>query len=475
MRPSRLTIRARITGGSLLIAILISVVAGILIYSEVRRIVTDGQVAVLETVEGPYLTALAEAGAEEVDDPGPGQLVAVRDPTGVVQINTLPTGLSSLLGDLIDRSGETRTVAVGGTSYLVRVTEVAAPDGAWHIVSATNDEGQINVLNQVALLLIVSIAGINLAFGAASWLIGTAALAPVTRLRRSATQLAQRPGSELLPVGPARDEIAELAHALNVLISELRASAERERQIVSDASHEIRTPLAILTTQLELAQAQATTLPQLRTDVAAAQRMLERLTGLATSLLELSRIDAARAGTAIPGTASLDDLAMELADAADRGRQRVGGRDIRIDYTSELGPPAAGAAEVAVSVGDFGRVGDNLVNNALAALGETGSITLSLTVRDGDALLVVSDDAGGMDEGFVSHAFDRFSRSATARTGTGAGLGLAIVEGIATVAGGTVKLDNMPGIGLTVEVRFPIGDDETGGAIDADPSDPSGR
>jgi signal transduction histidine kinase len=451
VRPSRLTIRARITGGSLLIAIAISLIAGVVIYLQVERIVTDGQVAVLESVEAPYVLALDQEGGQNVDVPAPGELVAVVDPAGSVRVDTLPASLSSQLEQLIARDG-TASVATTGGSYLVRVTGVATADGTWHVVSAASDDAQVSVLNQVAALLIVSIAGINLAFAAASWLIGTAALAPVSRLRRSAEALVRQPAAALLPVGPAHDEIAHLAQTLNELIGELRASAERERQIVSDASHEFRTPLAIMTTRLELAQAQATTLPAMRRDVAAVQRTLERLTGLATSMLELSRIDA----QASPGRATLGDLRRELADAADRGRQRVGGREIRIDYSS--GDDAEGA-EVTVSASDFGRVCDNLLNNALAASGATGSISLSLLSEEEDVVLTVSDTAGGMDEKFVPHAFDRFSRSETSRSGTGAGLGLAIVEGIATVAGGSVSLKNRPGTGLDVVVRFPRHDE----------------
>ncbi len=52
MRDFRLTIRARITGGSLLIAILISIAAGILIYNQCKRIVSAGQARVLESIEG---------------------------------------------------------------------------------------------------------------------------------------------------------------------------------------------------------------------------------------------------------------------------------------------------------------------------------------------------------------------------------------------------------------------------------------
>ncbi len=465
MKPSRLTIRARITGGSLLIAILISVIAGVVIYRQVQRIVNDGQVAILESVEAPYLIALGAERSEDVDVPAPGQLVAVIGPDGAAQVDTLPEPLSAALETIVSRDG-TASVPTADGSFLVRVTEVKTADGTWHVVTAASDEAQVSVLNQVAALLIVSIAGINLAFGAASWLIGSAALAPVSRLRRSAAALVQQSGDELLPVGPAQDEITQLAQTLNELIGELRASADRERQIVSDASHEFRTPLAIMTTQLELAQKEATTLPRFRADVTAAQRTLERLTMLATSMLELSRIDA----QAAPGRATISDLRGELGDAADRGRQRVGGRDIRIDYASEEWPEESVA--VAVAAADFGRVCDNLVNNALAASGTTGVISLALQ-RDADAaVLVVADDAGGMDEDFVPHAFDRFSRSESSRSGAGAGLGLAIVHGISTLAGGTVHLTNAPGGGLAVTVRFPLADAGTGRAIVSDPPGP---
>jgi signal transduction histidine kinase len=251
-------------------------------------------------------------------------------------------------------------------------------------------------------------------------------------------------------VGPAQDEIAELASTLNELIGQLRTSAERERQVVSDASHEFRTPLAIMRTQLELAQAEASSIEQMRADVTAVQVTLARLITLATSLLELSRIDA----QATPGAAGVDQLAVELANAADRGRQRVGGRDIRVEYVPLVS--ADDKRQVTVAASDFGRVCDNLVSNSLTALGQAGVVELVLDSSDDGLVLSISDDAGGMDPAFVDHAFDRFSRPDSARTGSGAGLGLAIEDAIATVAGGTVRLANRPGEGLTVITTFPF-------------------
>lgn len=446
MKPSRLGIRTRITGGSLLIAILISVVAGIVIYTQVARIVNESQTRVLEGIEGQYVTAITTGDTQELDRPGPGQFVVVVDPSGAVAIDTFPDGLAARLPEPGSEPDGVRTVHAGTSEFVVRSTSVEAGEGAWRVITASDSDA--NVLDEVAWLLIASIAGINIAFGASSWLIGSAALSPVSQLRRSAAELVAKPSTETLPVGPARDEISELAETLNTLIRELRASADRERQIVADASHEIRTPLAILQTRLELAQRQAQSLDEMKVDVAAAQRTLTRLSALASSLLELSRIDSQ--GSA--GTAAAGRLSAELSNAADRGRQRVADRSIRIDYTDDIATPAA---MVAVSEEDFGRICDNLVGNAVQAIGDRGVVELSL-VEEHDALVLsVADDGGGMDEDFLPLALDRFSRQSKARTPGGAGLGLSIVAGIVKNAGGAITLVNDPGIGLKVELRLP--------------------
>jgi len=449
MNLSRLTIRARITGGSLIIAILISVIAATIIFAQVQRIVSDGQQRVLDNVEAPYLAALSQDATEEVDPPGANQLAAVVAPNADIRVDTLPGFLTAEMTKLLESPNETRPIRDGTDTYLVRVTTVDTATGTWSVITATLDDSNASVLNQVAILLAASIAGINIAFGVSSWFIGSAALSPVGRLRRSAAQLVTAPGDELLPVGPARDELSELAHTLNELITQLRVSAERERNIVSDASHEFRTPLAILNTQLELAQRQSHSLPQMQQDVAAAQRTLARLSALATSMLELSRIDA----QAQPGSSTVEELAEELTSAADRGRTRVGARDIRVEYAVD---EFSAAGIVSVSDADFGRICDNLISNSLAAMGEAGVIELSLSEHEQRVVVRVSDTAGGMAEEFVPHAFDRFSRSEESRTGSGAGLGLSIVAGIVALAGGDACLENRPGDGLTVEVRLPI-------------------
>lgn len=449
MRLNRLGIRARITGGSLLIAIAISVIAGVIINNQVGHILYDGELSLLTSIAAPYRTALANEPTEHLDPPGSGLDAAVVNPAGIAKVNTLPKALRAELAELVNRDAGIHTVTAGGVSYLVQISDVVSPQGVWTIVAARNSSAQTATLNSITWLLAGALAIINLGFGAASWVIGTVALNPVNRLRRSAEELATTQDGDLLPVGPADDEIAQLARTLNELIGGLRASADRERQIVSDASHELRTPLAILQTKLELAQSQATTLSQMRTEVASAQQTLLRLSTLATSLLELSRIDAQSAH----GSATVGELAIELADAADRGRLRVGGREVQIDFIVQVDHDEAA---VAVSAHDFGRVCDNLVNNALSARPDSGRIELILREHATGVLLAVDDEAGGMAEEFIPHAFDRFARDPNSTPNSGAGLGLAIVSAIVQLAGGEIRLHNRPADGLRVEVDLPF-------------------
>lgn len=443
-RLSRLSVRTRITAGSVLIAIVIAAIAGLVIYDRVDHIVDDGEQTVLTNIAAPYRTAVLAEPSETLDVPGHGEHVAVVAPGGSTAIDTLQSVLSPRIPELSRLPDGVHTVDAGGAVYIVLVQHVANSSGIWEIIAARNGVGQDAVLTQVKVLLIVAIALIVIGFAAASWIIGTLALRPVTRLRRSAVELAARAGGELLPVGPADDEISRLAGALNELISQLRESAERERQLVSDASHELRTPLAILLTQLELAQHGDEA--ALRRDLAAATRTLERLSQLATSLLELSRIEAQSA----PGRADYADLALELTDAADRGRLRAG--DAPIVIVTHVGA-LDDETPIAVPVQDFGRVADNLIGNALAAAADgPARIELTLEHRASGAVLTVADDAGGMDPEFADRALTRFARASGARQG--AGLGLAIVAGVARLSGGSVTLHNDPGHGLAVEVRF---------------------
>ncbi len=454
MNGGRLTIRARIAGGSLIIAVLTSIVAGLIINSQIERIVRDGTVSVLASESAPFVVALSTRPHTSFDAPGPAQRLAVVAPDETTPVNSLPDSIGVRLPTLIQNPGAA-SVHIGSKAYIVLVTPVDVRGDGWYVVAARSDVQEADVLSQMRALLIVSLAIIALGVGVTAWLLTSASLAPVQRLRESAEKLSAVENLtavdsvEMLPVGRAQDEISRLAETLNELIGRLRASASRERQLVSDASHELRTPIAILTTQLQLAADETAPAEQLLTDIEGARRNVARLAALVTSLLELSSYEAVGGG----GEASAAQLDREAEDAVEWAAFRAAGTEVEIDFSGFNG---AGTGVFPIRAEDFGRLVENLCSNSLRALGASGRLTVELH-HSGSALsLVVSDTGGGLSPAFEAHALERFTREDSARrSDAGAGLGLAIVAAIVANAHGTISLGNRPGVGLTVTITIP--------------------
>lgn len=461
---SRLSIRWRITLGSLLIAALFFGAAGIVFRFQVDSILHRTASTLLSNDAEQFETSLVSSKGATVDQPGRGQLVAVIDPSGNTEVNTLPHVLSDRLNALLKFEPTTvHTVNAKDDSYVVRTETVMTAAGNWQVVTARNQETFTILLDQLTIALLVAAALLLVGFGGASWLLTSAALRPVTRMRKQAELLSSpgasaRGSAEPLAVGVARDELAALATTLNEFILQLRLSADRERQMVSDASHELRTPIAVLKTQLELAHLAHGDAAALEAEITAAERSVDRLASLANGLLELSQVQSVGAES----VSSFAVLAAELANSVDRARLLAASTGTTVDF--EIDEDAA-PHDYAMTAENFGRLLSNLTSNAIAAQhsgGERreGAVLVDLRQRGATLVLAVEDDGPGIPEDFIPIAFDRFSRpdESRASNGGGSGLGLAIVHAIVAAAHGTVTLENSASGGVRVTVTLPAVD-----------------
>jgi signal transduction histidine kinase len=425
---ARLSIRVRITLGTFLLALAFFSGAAILVHRQVESVLDAASVAVLRSDASPYLVALRDEPGEKLDAAGDDELIAVRDGSGETQLSTLPKKLMDNIDAIDFTDTKAQTIAAGSRSYLVLVSHETTSTGTWTVIAARTEAASRLVLDSLTRGLIIGFVSLTLLFTLASWLLTSAALRPITRLRRSADELVRSGEPGLLPVSATRDEVHDLATTLNTLIDDLHESAEREKQLVSDASHELRTPLAVLQAQLELLRAgDASTF---KTDVAAALRATERMSSLVTELLELSRVESMGSSGASDGAT----LTRELAEAVDRARFAVRGDSVSVEFS------AAGSDGVfAIGAHDFGRLVDNLVSNAVTA--GASSVLATIDTDDRRLLLTVVDDGRGLPEDFLPRAFDRFSQPDDGRQ-NGTGLGLAIVAAIVAATGGSVTLEN---------------------------------
>ena len=96
-----------------------------------------------------------------------------------------------------------------------------------------------------------------------------------------------------------------------------------------------------------------------------------------------------------------------------------------------------------------------LIQNAVAAMEEGGTLTLETTLPEAKLFRVrVSDTGRGIKPEHLSRIFDPFFTTKTQRTDTG--IGLSVVHKIIEDHGGTIRVESTVGVGTIFWITFPI-------------------
>jgi two-component system, OmpR family, sensor histidine kinase BaeS len=240
------------------------------------------------------------------------------------------------------------------------------------------------------------------------------------------------------------DEVGELAQAFNRMAEELAAVDRQRRELVANVSHELRTPLAALCAVLEnLVDGVAEPDPvALRT----ALEQAERLSALASDLLDLARVDAGEARLSTTQVPVLELLERAVAEA------RVAGREVLYDVHVT---PAA--LTVRADPARLHQLIANLLDNASRHSPAGGVVRISAQATATGWRLEVADEGPGIPAADRDHVFERFGTLAVADGGGGTGLGLAIARWVIDLHGGTIHfVDPAPrSTGARVRVDLP--------------------
>ncbi|WP_428492648.1 ATP-binding protein [Rhodopila sp.] len=223
----------------------------------------------------------------------------------------------------------------------------------------------------------------------------------------------------------------------------------------SNVSHEFRTPLTLMLGPLEEAiTALAKPHPQATHRLSMVHRNGLRLLRLVNTLLEFSRIEAGRVRARfqpIELGAYTEELASNFRSACDRAGLRLATNCPRLDRPLYVDPEM------------WERIVLNLVSNAFKYT-LSGGITVSLDIAPDDdrcAILSVTDTGIGIPAAELPHIFDRFHRieGQRGRTMEGTGIGLALVNELVRLHGGTIGVQSRIDTGTTVWARLPFGRD----------------
>jgi two-component system OmpR family sensor kinase len=327
------------------------------------------------------------------------------------------------------------SVEPGSNDVLLIATSLSSVDGTLHRLLVIETLVTLGVLAAIVLLGL--------------WIVRLG-LRPLDAIVATADGIAAGDLSRRVERAETSTEVGRLGLALNTMLDRIEESDRRLRRFVADASHELRTPIAAVRGYAALFGRGAKTRPddleRLINGIGVAS---ERMSDLVEDLLLLARLDEHRPLESKP--VALDELAAEAVELS----QAVGpSHPIELD------------AEPLVVLGDEARlrqVVDNLLGNTRSHTPAGTPVRVGVRRDGADAVLEVTDEGPGMSADEVQHAFERFYRadSSRVRNSGGVGLGLSIVSAVTEAHGGSVIVESEPGHGATFRVRLPLAPEAT--------------
>ncbi|MFL5910643.1 MAG: ATP-binding protein [Gaiellaceae bacterium] len=274
-------------------------------------------------------------------------------------------------------------------------------------------------------------------------LLGRNILRPLDELRAASKRLAGGDLSARASESGPR-ELLELGSSFNEMASNLEHLFDARRELVAWASHDLRTPLASLRAMVEALE---DNLARPEEYLPAIRAQTELLSELVEDLFELARIDSGALALELR-EASLGELVASCLESLAADARAKGVRlESRLDPADPL---------VRIAPDKVQRVLLNLLANAVR---HSGGAVAVVVERDTDHVVVaVEDDGDGLAAGAPQRMFERFWREDDSRTRAsgGAGLGLAIAQGLVQAHGGTIWAENRNGGGARVAFTLPL-------------------
>lgn len=291
------------------------------------------------------------------------------------------------------------------------------------------NEALLNLAWPLALLIPASLLLV--------WAVVRVSMAPIRNLR---TGIEARGSGDLTPIPAAGlpSEVGPIADAVNHLLLRLGRALDAERSFTANSAHELRTPVAAALAQTQRLIAETKDAVS-RERAQQIEMALQRLSRLSEKLMQLARAEGGR----LKGreTTDIASVAKMVVDEM----VRKPGMIERITFEGPETPVPAG-----IDADSFAIVLRNLVENGLKHGAPDRPVEIALS---GDGVLTVSNEGPSVPPDLLLRLPQPFERGRT--TAEGAGLGLAIVNTIASGTGGRLVLTSpLPGRQSGFEARF---------------------
>jgi signal transduction histidine kinase len=347
-----------------------------------------------------------------------------------------PTKISPELANLIAKCTKMKE---SGTAIAPDIAATCAEAFQTGVRSGAAAQGDA-VLHDLLVFSLMTLAGVVVLATGGGWLLAGRILRPLQQITATARAASRDDLGRRVALHGPRDELRELADTFDAMLDRLQSAFTSQDRFIANAGHELRTPLAMLRTTVDVVLAKPEPTRAELIDMAVDVRQAaSEATVLVDALLTLARTERGL-------------TAREPVDLAVLTREVLAGSpacDLQVEVTTELAPVVGNRVLLR-------RMISNLVDNATRYNVPAGQIVIATRCDGQAALLQVTNTGPRVPPDRVADLFKPFIRLQE-RTGSGLGLGLALVRSIATQHGGTVGAQARPDGGLRLEVRLPAG------------------
>jgi signal transduction histidine kinase len=271
------------------------------------------------------------------------------------------------------------------------------------------------------------------------------ALAPIRKLI-SAVERIIRTGriDERVPLVQKRDAIDELSALFNEMLDRIEGLVTAMRGALDNVSHDLRTPMTHLRGSAELALAGPPDIDRYREALADCVEEADRVLVMLTTLMDISEAES--------GTIELHRETVPLAGVVERAVDLY--RDTAEAKGVSLESHVDDTVVASVDRLRLEQVAANLLDNAIKYTPSGGRVDVSVARENGRAVLRVRDSGIGIPAAEIPRIWERLFRGDQSRTERGLGLGLSLVKAIVEAHGGTVSVESVPGKGSTFSVNL---------------------
>jgi len=272
-------------------------------------------------------------------------------------------------------------------------------------------------------------------------------LKPLKALHK-ASDAVQKGNLDAQVINHGNDEVSDLIHSFNQLVSTLKQQKKIRDQWLSDISHELRTPLAVLKSEIEALQDGIR--PMNPKYIGSLHRQVENLTNLVEDLYALSLSDTD------PHLVEQNhpvDVREILSAVGESYALRLSQKQISIDLTKV----STHAVSLKINAKNLQQLFSNLLENSYRYTNEGGLVKVSLLESHHNVIIEIEDSNPGVSDEELPKLFERLYRvdKSRSRANGGSGLGLSICQKIVTAHSGTIRANHSKLGGIKVIITLP--------------------